>query len=126
MTNRILPFLALYYGATAAFLIIAPQSFYEIIPGVADTGPFNSHFARDVGFAFLISAIALYLGSQRHDRTLALIGAGFPGLHGLFHLVSITHHMHSNALTIAADLIGTSGIAILTLFTVSQIKGACK
>ena len=122
MTKSILIALSIYYALLAAFLIIAPLRFYEVIPGVSGTGPFNSHFARDVGFAFLVSAAGLFLGGQRNDRVLALLGAAFPVLHGLFHVVSLGHHSFPSVFVAVFDLAGTTGLAALTFWTALRLK----
>jgi hypothetical protein len=121
MTKSILLLLAVYFAGLAAWLIMLPLTFYQTIPGVPETGAFNDHFTRDVGFAFLVSAAGLFLGALRGDRTLALLGAAFPMLHGLFHLVSIGHHDTANAI---GDVLSTTGIAVLTLFFAARVKGA--
>jgi hypothetical protein len=52
------------------------------------TGPFNAHFVRDIGFAFLASGAGLMLGARkgRDAAVLAIAGAVWPALHGLFHV----------------------------------------
>ena len=124
MTKHILSALAVYYAFIAAILIVAPRAFYETVPGVAATGPFNDHFARDVGFAFLVSAAALFLGARRCDRILALFGAAFPVCHGLFHAVSWGHHSFPGNGVAILDLAANAGLAALTLFMASRLKGS--
>ncbi len=121
MTKPILLLLAAYFACLAAWLIMLPLTFYETIPGVTDTGPFNDHFTRDAGFAFLVSAAGLWLGAMRGDKTLALLGAAFPVLHGAFHLISIGNHDTTRAI---GDVLSTAGIAAVTLFFATRVKGA--
>ena len=121
MTKSILLLLAVYFAGLAAWLILLPLTFYQSIPGVPETGPFNDHFSRDVGFAFLVSAAGLCLGTIRGDKTLALLGAAFPMLHGLFHLVSIGHYDPANAI---GDVLSTTGIAAIALIFALRLKGA--
>ncbi len=122
MTKQILTALAIYYALLAAFLIIAPLAFYETVPGVAATGPFNDHFARDVGFAFLVCAAALFLGARHTNRSLALFGAAFPVCHGVFHVVSWGHHTSPENGTAILDLATNAGLAMLTLLIASRLK----
>ncbi len=86
MSKPLLLALAAYFACLGAVIFLTPLVFYENTPGVSDTGPFNDHVFRDVGLAFLLSAAGLSLGALRGDALLALFGAGFPVLHGLFHL----------------------------------------
>ena len=76
---------ALYLG-TAVYMFVAPQAFYDGTPGVAMMGPFNVHFIRDAGLAFLTSGGALLWGGLKANRTLAVFGAMWPCLHAVFHV----------------------------------------
>ena len=49
------------YLLTAIYMFVAPQVFYDQTPGVAMMGPFNTHFIRDAGLAFLTSGGALHI-----------------------------------------------------------------
>jgi len=40
-------------------MLVAPFHWYADIPGVTETGPANAHLIRDVGCAFLVTALAL-------------------------------------------------------------------
>lgn len=87
-------------------MLIAPETWYQNVPGVAETGPFNSHFVRDIGIAFIASSIGIFLsiGNQGH-RLLdgAVVGILFLGGHALFHLMLI--FMHSpDASAVVRDL----------------------
>ena len=54
--------LVAFYLLTGLIISIAPHFFYETGPGVADTGPYNMHFLRDVGFAFTVSSLGIAYG----------------------------------------------------------------
>ncbi|MEM8768890.1 MAG: hypothetical protein AAGE43_15695 [Pseudomonadota bacterium] len=110
MTGSILLLWALiaFYLATGLYVALLPHDFYLNAPGAAATGPYNMHFIRDVGFAFLTSAIALGYGMYSGNKPLMLGGALWLLLHGLFHLALwILHGMQLNsaALTDAAIVI---------------------
>jgi hypothetical protein len=73
--------------ATGVALLLVPRLFYDLVPGVAETGPFNPHFARDAGAAFLVAAAGLFWTAR--DRAAWPAGAaaaGFLGLHALIHV----------------------------------------
>lgn len=76
----------LYYLLTGFWLAVAPHDFYLQAPGAAETGPYNMHFMRDVGFAFLTSAIGIGYGLYRSQRSAMVLGALWILVHGLFHL----------------------------------------
>lgn len=83
--------LALLTGAfllgNGGFMLLAPAGWYETVPGVTGTGPFNPHFVRDIGAAYLAAGgAALWAGLRPRARPAALAGAGFLGLHALIHL----------------------------------------
>lgn len=86
MVRTSLVLLGLYYLSLGLILLVAPEHFYTSVPGVSATGPYNAHFLRDVGFAFLTSAGGLLWGSVTLQRPLIILGAAWPLLHALFHL----------------------------------------
>ena len=79
--------LVVFYLLTGLYLIAAPMHFYTTAPGVSDTGPYNSHFIIDVGFAFTLSALAIAYGMRERIKPLVVFGASWLVSHGLFHLV---------------------------------------
>lgn len=68
-------------------MLIAPANWYSAIPGVAETGPFNPHFVRDIGAAYLTTGASL-LGFAVHPAfpAAAQAGAAFLALHALVHV----------------------------------------
>lgn len=76
---------------TGLYILAAPGAFYDNTPGLALMGPFNPHFVRDVGLAFLASGSAVALGAWRRVWAAAMAGAIWPSLHGLFHIQIWAH-----------------------------------
>lgn len=77
----------LFLLGNGGFMLLAPADWYAAVPGVAETGPLNPHFVRDIGAAYLACAGAgLWLAADRRAWPAALAAAGFLGLHGLIHL----------------------------------------
>ena len=74
------------YVILSVYIFAAPQHFYDTIPGVAMMGPFNLHFIRDAGLAFLATGGALLWGGWNYVRSTAMAGAAFVCLHALFHI----------------------------------------
>jgi len=87
MRNAPLRIVGLLQLAVGATMIFAPQSFYDLVPGVNETGPFNPHFVRVIGAAFLVAGGGLlWYARDVRGRPAALAGAGFLALHALIHL----------------------------------------
>ena len=47
------------FAANAAAMLVAPLGWYDAVPGVPATGPFNPHFVRDIGAVYAMAALAL-------------------------------------------------------------------
>jgi hypothetical protein len=83
--------LGAFHLANALWMLVAPENWYVNLPaGVADTGPLNVHFVRDIGCAFLSSGVALLWAaatSQAAVRFACLLLASlFVGGHAAVHL----------------------------------------
>jgi len=75
--------------ANALWMLAGPMHWYAELPAaVPDTGPFNPHFVRDIGCAFLTLGVALVWAafSQRFRYPLVAIAACFLVAHALLHL----------------------------------------
>ena len=86
MSRALLIGLGAIWCSTGLYVFIAPEAFYQNTPGLSLMGPYNGHFIRDVGLAFLASGGATTYGALRGERRLALGGVAWPFLHALFHL----------------------------------------
>lgn len=84
--------LAVLFGIGLAingvFMLVAPEPWYFMVPGVTETGPFNQHFLRDIGLIFVFLGGAMLLGAARAHLRVLLWGAATVWLagHALFHL----------------------------------------
>jgi hypothetical protein len=87
MARTIIWALALALAANGGFMLAAPAPWYAMIPGVADTGPLNAHFIRDIGAAYLVAGggLSAFL-LDRRARPAALAACVFLSLHALVHL----------------------------------------
>lgn len=81
-------FNGLFLSANGLFMLVAPLVWYELVPGVTDTGFFNQHFVRDIGIVQLFLGIAFIVGLLRPERRIGLWAAATLWLcaHALFHL----------------------------------------
>ncbi|UEM07971.1 hypothetical protein JL100_035225 (plasmid) [Skermanella mucosa] len=79
---------AIFLCANGLFMLVAPQVWYDFVPGVTDTGFFNQHFIRDIGIIQLFLGVAFIGGLLRPERRIGLWAAATLWLsaHALFHL----------------------------------------
>jgi len=76
-------------AANAVWMLTSPLRWYHGLPAaVPDTGPFNAHFVRDIGCAFLATGAALGWAAFAPPWRTALvpIAALFLGGHALVHV----------------------------------------
>jgi hypothetical protein len=105
MRRWIAAILAVFNGANGLIMLFAGSSWWNSVPGVPDTGPFNPHFVQDVGAAFLVAGLALAARAWRPALwPAAVAGAGFLAAHAVIHLVMIAsghdHHAVANLLAV--------------------------
>jgi hypothetical protein len=91
VTRILLVIIGALWVVTGIVIFVDPKGFYDTIPGLALMGPFNMHFIRDVGLAFLASGVATSVGAWHRNRGLALAGTAWPLLHALFHIQIWSH-----------------------------------
>ncbi len=117
MTRTLIWALVAFYLLTGLYIAVLPQDFYLNAPGAADTGPYNMHFIRDVGFAFLTSSLAIGYGLYANQKLLMVFGSLWLLIHGLFHLTLwVFHGMHFNgAALIDAVTVTIPAIAVFIL-----------
>lgn len=74
-----------------AFMLIDGARWYDSVPGLAHTGPFNPHFVADIGAAYLVAGLALIARAWRGRYwPAAVAGAGFMVAHALIHVADLT------------------------------------
>ena len=92
MLKWIYVFLAATFVLNALWMLLAPLHWYANLPAaVPDTGPFNPHFVRDIGVAFLTTAVALGWAARDLPRAypLHVVATVFIVGHGLLHVWDI-------------------------------------
>lgn len=75
--------------ANALWMLAGPMHWYNELPAaVPDTGPFNPHFVRDIGCAFLTTGVALVWAARSKEFRwpLAAIATLFLVAHALLHV----------------------------------------
>ena len=80
--------LALVMAANGLVMLFAGPWWYGAVPGVPATGPFNPHFVKDIGAAYLVVGVSLGAFAWRPAAAFsALVGAaGFLTLHAAIHV----------------------------------------
>ena len=109
--------LVAFYLLTGLYIAVLPHDFYLNAPGARETGPYNMHFMRDVGFAFLTSAIAIGYGVYANHRPVMILGSLWLLIHGLFHIsLWLVHGMQlDQAALIDAVTVSIPAIAVFVL-----------
>lgn len=80
-------FNGIFLSANGLFMLVAPSAWYDLVPGVADTGFFNQHFIRDIGMIQLFLGLAFVVGMFSPKRRVVLWAAATLWLvaHAVFH-----------------------------------------
>ncbi|MFI4935515.1 MAG: hypothetical protein ACHP7N_12900 [Caulobacterales bacterium] len=89
MKRALAVLLALTMGANGVVMLLVGPWWYGAVPGVTMTGPFNPHFVKDIGAAYLMSGVGFVwfaATASAISRGAAAMAALFLGLHALIHL----------------------------------------
>jgi hypothetical protein len=126
----LLALLGIAQATNGLAMLVAPASWYSVVPGVAMTGPFNPHFVRDIGLIYLASGVGLLFGARkgRDAAVLAVAGAAWPALHGLLHVYEwIAHGFPADPATAVTEGVGVLLAAALgATLAWMRIKGEAK
>jgi len=119
--------------ANGLFMLVSPERWYFLVPGVTTTGPFNQHFIRDIGLIFLFVGTAFLVGAARPRYRVVLWAAPTLWLvgHALFHFWEVAVGICAPAVILrdfpAVTLPALIGIC-LTLWAVRDVhatQSAC-
>jgi peptidoglycan/LPS O-acetylase OafA/YrhL len=121
MRRSIAAVLAVLTVLNGSIMLLAAAAWYESVPGVSETGPYNPHFVQDLGAAFLVAGLALAVRAWRPRYwPAAVAGAGFLAAHAVLHLAMILSGHDHNA---AFDLIAVVLPSALALFSAFPDQG---
>jgi len=85
-------------AANGVFMLAAPALWYDSVPGLAHTGPFNAHFVSDIGVAYLVASAGLTARAWRPRYwPAAVAGAAFMCGHATIHVFDIALERTGNA-----------------------------
>lgn len=84
--------MALLFGANGAAMLLAPLPWYDAVPGVPQTGPFNPHFVRDIGAVYLMGALGMAWFAWRPAQGWAAMAAtaAWLTIHAAIHVYDAT------------------------------------
>jgi hypothetical protein len=84
--------LALVLGANGLFMLFGSLTWYGVVPGVTASGPFNPHFVRDIGAAYVTAAggIAWFAWRPREGWPALVAAAAFLTMHAAIHVFDAT------------------------------------
>ena len=107
---------AVALAGNGVFMLIDPAAWYGAVPGVADTGPLNAHFVRDIGCAYAVAGGSLAaLALDARARPAAFAAGLFLALHALVHVFDAIHGAEGRAHWIT-DLALVAAPAVLVLW----------
>ena len=80
--------LGLLLGLNALAMLLASFRWYNAVPGVIATGPYNQHFVRDIGATYLVVAggLAWFAAWPVQGWPALVAGASFLVLHSAIHV----------------------------------------
>ncbi len=113
--------IAVAVAVNGLYMLLTPQNWYQSIPSVPHTGPFNTHFVRDIGCAYLACGVGLALGAWRTRWLLpaTLPALSFLGLHaGLHGWEALFAHTEAAAHADLIDALGVYGPPLLILLII--------
>jgi hypothetical protein len=73
-------------------MLFAALAWYDAVPGVTSTGPFNPHFVKDIGAVYLACAIGLgwFAWQPREGWPAMAVAATWLTLHAAVHVYDAT------------------------------------
>jgi hypothetical protein len=117
MQRWIAAILAVFNIANGLAMLFASTAWWNSVPGVPDTGPFNPHFVQDVGAAFLVAGLALAARAWRPAYWPAAVAAsGFLVAHASIHLLMIADGHDHHAAADIATVIAPAALALYSAF----------
>ena len=117
MSNLILAliaFNALALFGNGVFMLIAPERWYFLVPGVKETGGFNQHFIRDIGIIQAFLGAAFAIGMVRPANRVVLWGVATLWLsaHAIFHFWEVAVGICAPS-ALAPDFLGVTAPALV-------------
>jgi len=124
--NIVLGLLTVMLAGNGVHMLVAPEHWYHSIESVPHTGPFNPHFVRDIGCAYLAAALGTAIGIWRSAwlAPSAGVALAFIGAHASVHLWELATGVDTGEHFGLVDALGIFGPAILIAIVLIAKKGA--
>ena len=104
-------------AANGLAMLLFPAQWYPAVPGVPETGPFNPHFVRDIGSAYLACAAGLgwWAARRKGGAAAVFVVAVFLGLHMGVHVFDALSGHHPGG-DIVRDFVGVYVPALIAIW----------
>ncbi len=113
-----LKLISAFYLMNGFLMILAPEFWYKITPGVEHTGAMNGHFIRDIGLGFCAASAWAWLPKARHFTPIIFIGG-----HAALHMIEILDgHFGLNEILRDGVLIIIPAVIFCTLIITQERK----
>jgi len=111
----VLGIVAVVLAGNGLHMLFAPEHWYHSLESVPHTGPFNPHFVRDIGCAYLAAALGSVWGIRRPAWRVpsAALALAFVGAHADVHLWELATGVDSGEHFGLVDALGVFGPAVL-------------
>jgi hypothetical protein len=88
LTRSLAAVLTVMMAGNGLAMLFAGLWWYGAVPGVTATGPYNPHFVRDIGAAYLVvgASLAAFAWRPRAAWPAVAAAAGFLTLHAAVHV----------------------------------------
>ncbi len=117
MRRSISAILAVPTVVNGLMMMLSGPFWYMSVRGVSDTGPYNDHFVRDIGAAFVVAGLALAARAWRPRYWAAAVaGAAFLALHALLHLLMVIDGRDQHAVFDLITVVLPAGLALYFAF----------
>ena len=125
LKRGLLALIGLLNLANGVKMLVDGRNWYDTIPGVPDTGPYNPHFVEDIGLAFIVAGCGLLAAAWRPKFwPAALTGAAFLTAHAGLHLVGIAQGQDHHAALDVGLIVAPSLIALWAALPSKEARDA--
>jgi hypothetical protein len=116
-TRIVFVLLVIVLALNGANMLLRPEAWYHSIPSVPHTGPFNPHFVRDIGSAYLAAAVGVALPVWRGAWLVPGVSVAlvFLGAHAAVHVVEAFQGHTSAAHSGVLDIAGVYALPLVVL-----------
>lgn len=115
---------AAFLAANGVYMFIDPAAWYAMVPGVPATGPFNPHFVRDIGIAYIAAGAAFGWSVYGAGWRGSALAALFIGGHSLLHWGEFALGHHNDTILTELAAVHLPAIIIVVVAYMQRRAGA--